>query len=259
MRYKIPTNYEPMSLAIRVSTDKPVTIQIVCSSADVRACEYTNRHKTVTGTELLLIRMPLTSKTAILDIYNKANGNIENDPSFKVIGIDKKELQRKMDVVDFTNFKLQEFVKFAQRFCFNAGVLEPNLYVSDGGGFKIQYDRTITDRTGSKELNTPARVNAMTGVIEISKVKFLPMTLPMRFCILMHEYSHLNLNENVDDESEADLNALLVYLALGYPRIEAHEAFLKTFENVPTNTNAKRYALIKQFIDDFEKQDLKLL
>ncbi|MEY2702301.1 MAG: hypothetical protein RLY43_934 [Bacteroidota bacterium] len=257
MKWKVPTNYESLTLQIVIATEKPIVIQIMCESADIRNCKYTNRYKTVTGTQSLFIRMPLTTKNAVLEVYNKAVGNTETDNSFKVISITKNPLHRKIDFIDITDFRLKDFVSFAQKFCINAGELEPNIYVSENGKFKVQYDKTITDRTGTKELNTPARVNAVTGVIEISRVKFIPMTYPMRLAILLHEYAHLNMNENADDESEADLNALNVYLSLGYPRIEAHEAFLSTFENVATKTNAKRYALIKNFIEDFEKNNIQ--
>jgi hypothetical protein len=42
---------------------------------------------------------------------------------------------------------------------------------------------------------------------------------------------------------------------LGYPRIEAYEAFLKTFINVPSNQNKERYDKINKFINDFEKHN----
>jgi hypothetical protein len=48
----------------------------------------------------------------------------------------------------------------------------------------------------------------------------------MRFAILCHEFSHFYVNDNMDDESEADINGLLIYLGLGYPRIEGYQAFL---------------------------------
>lgn len=70
--------------------------------------------------------------------------------------------------------------------------------------------------------------------------------------ILLHEFSHVYMNDNVDDEVEADLNALLIYLGLGYPRIEAFEVFCKTFANAPTPQNKLRYDRIKNFIDKFD-------
>jgi hypothetical protein len=78
----------------------------------------------------------------------------------------------------------------------------------------------------------------------------------MRFAILCHEFSHFYVNEDMKDESEADINGLLIYLGLGYPRIEACEAFLEVFEHYPSQENKVRYDKIKNFIDNFEKDNI---
>jgi hypothetical protein len=77
----------------------------------------------------------------------------------------------------------------------------------------------------------------------------------MRMAILLHEYSHYYVNDDINNESEADLNGLLIYLGLGYPRFEAHEAFLKVFIDTPSELNKSRYEKIKAFIEDFEKNN----
>jgi hypothetical protein len=110
----------------------------------------------------------------------------------------------------------------------------------------------ITNKDG-QELNTPARISKRTGIIQVSKKSFEKMTIPMRLAILCHEFSHFYLNETMDDEVEADLNGLLIYLGLGYPRIEAYQAFLETFKGVPSEQNKERYDVINKFINDFEK------
>jgi hypothetical protein len=74
--------------------------------------------------------------------------------------------------------------------------------------------------------------------------------------ILLHEFSHFYLNENINDEVEADLNGLLIYLGLGYPRIEGYQAFLEVFKDSPSMQNKNRYDIINNFIRDFEKQKM---
>jgi hypothetical protein len=74
----------------------------------------------------------------------------------------------------------------------------------------------------------------------------------MRVAILLHEYSHFNLNSNINDEIEADLNGLTIYLSLGYPRIEGYQAFLEVFKDSPSKQNKNRYDVINNFIKDFE-------
>jgi hypothetical protein len=114
---------------------------------------------------------------------------------------------------------------------------------------------TIIDSKG-KELTTPARISRMTGRIQVSKKHFDEYTVPMRFAILCHEFAHFYVNEDMTDESEADINGLLIYLGLGYPRIEACEAFLEVFEHYPSQENKRRYDKIKNFIDNFEKDNI---
>jgi hypothetical protein len=170
--------------------------------------------------------------------------------------VDKTPLQKRIDVVDIHNPTIAYFVDFAQRFCYNAPYLEANKsYQSDNGGFMIEYLPTIIDAKG-KELTTPARISRISGRIQVSKKQFDRYTVPMRFAILCHEFSHFYVNEDMTDESEADMNGLLIYLGLGYPRIEAFEAFLEVFEHYPSQENKRRYDKIKNFIDNFEKDNI---
>jgi hypothetical protein len=170
--------------------------------------------------------------------------------------ITKEPLDKKLDVIDFANPLVRSFVNFATRFCYNAGSLPSGTYLSDDKKFVIKYLPIIED--DGQEQTTPARIDIDNGTIEISKKHFLDYTVPSRMAILLHEFSHVYLNENVDDEVEADLNGLLIYLGLGYPRIEAFEVFAKTFLTVPSDGNKMRYDKIKAFIDDFEKHNTYL-
>jgi len=102
-------------------------------------------------------------------------------------------------------------------------------------------------------LTTPARISNQTGRMEISQKAFRDMSIPMRMAILCHEFSHFYLNEVQHDEIEADLNALTIYMGIGYPVIEAHKAFLETFHKSPSDVNKERYVYLKTFIDNFDK------
>ena len=59
------------------------------------------------------------------------------------------------------------------------------------------------------------------------------------------------MNVIQQDEIEADLNGLKIYLGLGYPIIEAHKSFLNVFKETPTEENKKRYQHIEAFIKNF--------
>ena len=258
MKYKITTNYKPLTLAVTIKTTKPTKLQVCVYDAMNKMRRFTDRYKTIDGQETLYVRMPLSPEVAVVDVYNSALGqNIPKDKetSFEIISVKKAPLERKLDEGDIANGKIRSFIDFAQKFCFNVGELAPNTYKSDDARYFIRLSQQIKDESG-KVMNTPARVGRKTGIIEVSKDAFSKFTIPMRLAILFHEFSHYYLNEQINDEMEADLNGLLIYLSLGYPRIEAYQAFLETFQGTPTKLNKSRYDLINKFINDFDKMNM---
>ena len=255
MIYKIPTRYEEMILLIKVRTNDMQTIRIKVEDANQPNTFFTDRYKDVEGETIFYVRMPVSGEDVLVYIYNENVGNLASgeDDSFEVVSITKEQLDKKLDVIDFSNPLIRSFVNFATRFSYNAGSLNSGTYVSDDKNFVIRYLPIIEDN--GVEQTTPARIDIDTGVIELSKRHFIGYTIPNRMAILLHEFSHVYLNENVDDETEADLNGLLIYLGLGYPRIEAFEVFAKTFMSAPSQENKERFDKIKNFIDNFENHN----
>lgn len=258
MNLRLDTRYEEMCLLVKVAVTMPTKVRIKIFDEQKPKIVFTDRFKTINSNFTFEVYMPITSKSVVISVYDDRKGNTrqDQDNNIKVIAVDKTPLQKRIDVVDIHNPSIANFVDFAQRFCYNAPYLEANKsYQSDNGGFMIEYLPTIIDAKG-KELTTPARISRISGRIQVSKKQFDLYTIPMRFAILCHEFSHFYVNEDMHDESEADINGLLIYLGLGYPRIEAHEAFLEVFEQYPSEENARRYKKIKNFIDNFEKNNI---
>jgi hypothetical protein len=258
MIVRVPTRHEELTLIIKVSTYEPTKIKIKVIDEAQKDTSFTDRFKTVDGETIFYVRMPVSPQNALVYVYNEDNGNLMQgeDDTFEVESITKGALEKKLDVIDFSNTDVRSFVNFATRFCYNAGTLPSGTYVSDDRRFVIKYLPTIEDN--GEEQTTPARIDITNGNIEISKKQFVKFTVPNRMAILLHEFSHVYLNDNVDDEVEADLNSLLIYLGLGYPRIDAFEVFAKTFMNAPTEQNKDRYDKIKNFIDNFENHNTYL-
>jgi hypothetical protein len=247
-----------MCLCVKIDCSVPTVVRIKIYDEEKPKIVFTDRYKTLYNSETFYFRLPITSKSLILAVYDDKKGNTpkEQENNISVVSIDKIPLEKRMDVVDIQNKSVKHFVDFAQRFCFNAPYLQANKsYQSDNGSFMIELLPTIIDSKG-KELTTPARISRMTGRIQVSKKQFDEYTVPMRFAILCHEFAHFYVNEDMTDESEADINGLLIYLGLGYPRIEACEAFLEVFEHYPSQENKRRYDKIKNFIDNFEKNNI---
>lgn len=258
MVFRIPTRYEEFTLLVKVKTSKPEKLHLIVSDENQPNTVFTDRWKTVDGECIFYIRMPVSGKSALINIFNQRYGQRRKDEedSFEVVEIQKLTLEKKLDVIDFNNPNLRSFVNFATRFAFNAGNLPSGTYQSRDGKFTIEYVPTIISSKTGKEMETPARISKTSGRIQVSQKKFITSTVPMRMAILLHEYSHFYVNDDMNDETEADLNGLLIYLGLGYPRFEAHEAFLKTFIDTPSYENKVRYDKIKNFIENFESKNM---
>ena len=260
MNLLFKTKQKPLTLMIEVATNSPQKIQVQVQDINKPNTFYTDRWSTIEGRERFFVRLPLSPYEALISVYNAEVGNMRQgqDSSFKVVKVDAQPLKRKMDCVDWNNPKIRDFVQFAQQFSENAGILSagkfPNgsTYISDEGNFRIDYFDDIRTKRGLL-IPTPARISQSKGIIQVSKEHYKKFTVPMRMAILLHEFSHFYLNKNMEDETEADLNGLLIYLALGFPRIEAYQSFLTTFKDTPTPENKERYEILHQFITNFER------
>ncbi len=256
MNYSLWTRYEPVTLKVIVATRSPEVICLRVYDPSQANTVFTDRTKTINGTEELFVRMPLSPFTCKLEVYNKKNGNMGagQDDSFKVIDIKRQDLQKTLSRTNMDTFSVRNFVGFAEKFAYNAGWLAaPKDYVSGFGPYKIEYLPVIINSKGER-MATPARISTKNGRIQASQQSFRNFTIPMRMAILLHEFSHFYLNDDVSNETEADLNGLTIYLGLGYPVREAFAAFGETFIGSPTPQNKQRYDIINKFIRDYVQE-----
>jgi hypothetical protein len=240
--FEIQTSF-PTKMYIKVSdSEKPNTI-------------FTNRHCRIDSQEGVFVRMPIAPKRAQIEVISENELNGIKDNSYKVLDAKVLPLKRKLTSFNHANPTIQNFVKFAEQFSAKAGYISAkgSIYTSDDGKFRIDYLDDITDEAGNT-IKTPARISRKEGIIEVSKLKFQKYTIPMRMAILLHEFSHFYLNTDMANESEADLNGLLVYLGLGYPRIDAYNVFTQVFSTSANELNANRMRIIDDFIRNFEEK-----
>lgn len=268
MKVFVNSNNKPTVVAVKVRTTSPQNISIQLFDWKKPNTFYTKRKgivkpkgTNVFGERLFYIRMPQSPKRGVLKIFNTKIGDKPKgvDTTFKVISLKMLPLERKLNRAITQNSNVQEFVKFAQQFSERAAFLSTggSVYFSDNGKFRIDYYDDIISRKSGRVLKTPARVSTDHGYIEISKKQFLKYTIPMRMAILLHEFAHYYMSDQVNNETEADLNALMVFLGLGYPRIDGHNAFLQVFKGTPSDENRIRHGKIKDFIEGFEQIDFK--
>ena len=81
----------------------------------------------------------------------------------------------------------------------------------------------------------------------------------MRMAILLHEFSHKFKNPKIglqiSNEIGADINALYIYLGLGFSKIDAITVFAKVFLKAQTDGNMERMKKILDYINRFENQE----
>lgn len=259
MKYKMWTRYAPTMVRVKVETPKPTKIRLIAYDKDQANTKFMDAVKVVNGEEDLIVRLPLAPNNLILSIYNDAIGDRpkEQEDTFVVKDIKKEDLDITLGKTKMDTSLVRSFVNFAQKFSYNAGWLPPKDYYSNTRQFKIEYMPVIKSMQG-KVLATPARISTQNGRIQVSQEAFVPFTIPMRMAILLHEFSHFYVNSDIADEVEADLNALTIYLGLGYPIKEAYAAFGETFIGAPSQLNKERYDIINNFIRDYvEEHKLK--
>jgi len=249
------TEEKPCTLLVRIKTLTPRKIYLKVTDDSNPNTAYTNRYCTINDEQSLFIRMPLSPKRAVIDVKSEVELSGKEDKGYKVTALKVLPIKRKLSAFDYANPTIKRFIRFAQEFCQKAGYISANgsVYMSDDGKFRIDYLNDIVDEKG-ESLKTPARISRTEGIIQISKQKFDSYTIPMRMVILCHEFSHYYLNGNMSSEVEADLNALLIYLGLGYPRIDAYNVFTQVFYTAPTEQNKKRMKIIDNFIQNFERK-----
>ena len=262
MEKLIKTNKQEFSLVVRVSTASKQTLRVILADTDFINTQYTNRSLIVNGVVTFYINVPICNDNAKLIIYNEATGNIpsQSDSSFKLLEYFKVPLEKRFDLIDYKETGLASYLDFCQRFCLTAGWIPCDTYRSDDYRYIIQFLPDIMSSDYPHQpLNTSARICKDDGVIQVSQKKFESMTVPMRMIILLHEYSHFFVNNDIEDETEADLNGLTIYLGLGYPRIDAQNAFSEAFYGAPNLMNMERNQILQDFIQHFDESKIVII
>jgi hypothetical protein len=253
------TKDKPCTIMIRIAVRSPKKMYIKVIDPSRPNTVFTNRYCLVNQQEDLFVRMPITSEKCEVIVKSDEELNGDVDKGYKIVDMKKLPLKRKLTAFNHANPTIQKFVRFAEEFCAKAGYISAkgSVYTSDDGKFRIDYLDEIVDESGTA-LKTPARISRSMGIIEVSKKKFQTYTIPMRMAILLHEFSHYYLNTDMANETEADLNGLLIYLGLGYPRIDAYNVFTQVFITSPNEANHNRMKIIDDFIRNFENKHVEM-
>jgi hypothetical protein len=241
------TNRKPCNVKVEVVTQRPTKVRVRAIDPHKEGALYLDRWMTVNGKQDFEIRLPQSPENLLVKVFCADNPNRKG--LVKVTKVEQIKLPQHLACLSGKNVK--SFLDFAKEFSENAGILSAGRYQDDKKIYTIDYLPVI--KHDGRILTTPARISNQTGRMEISQKAFKTMSIPMRMAILCHEFSHFYLNEVQKDEIEADLNALTLYMGLGYPVIEAHKAFIDTFHKADSEVNRERYEYLKTFIANFDK------
>lgn len=220
MRIPIPCKSKRFRLTIGFTVKRPTKLILVGRDAENPYTTYISREVVIgqkhfnngMGYREINIPFPLAPHFMMLNIWDKDHigSNTFKVSTFKVAAMESRSILEHQDIHDF--------IPFANWFAQKAGVLPVGIYDSPDLKYMIDYMPVIKDIHGLP-LITPARTSRINGKIEASQHHLVPLSVPIRWFILMHERKHFQLPTR--EEKIADLTALKVFLDYGFPKVEA--------------------------------------
>jgi hypothetical protein len=250
---KINTDNNKFSLNITITCSGKKKFRVWAEDCGKKNSKYADREIEVSGTRTIHFNFPIVPKTLFIGCLNCEN---PKDNSFKV----ETEVVKLKTYNIWIDEETDKFLKLALHFSQVCGFesAKPNgrLFKTDDNEFNIKYFDVIKDVMSRRPMNTPARIGHKSGIIEVSKNSFDKYTVAMRMIILLHEFSHKYKNPKIgleiSNETGADINALYIYLGLGFSKIDAICVFAKVFLRAQTESNINRLRRITDYIEKFE-------
>lgn len=253
MKLEVRSNNQPVKVEFKVTPKAPTRLRIFAIDPARPMTLYTDRFVNIKSERDFELRFPITPFRLAVYVTEVGGSQVG-------VAVSKAKISRLSSCGAWMDSKTKRFVRFAEDFCEKASYLKEGVYKSSTGEFTFKYLPTIIDYKSGKQLNTPARIGHESGNVEIAKDKWVKYSVPMRMCILLHEYSHKYLNHQVGkkitDEVAADINALYLYLGMGYPAIDARLVFAYVFYGHSTDLNKRRMNIIDDFISRFQRGEV---
>ena len=250
------SNNRKLSLYITIKCAQEKKFRVWSEEFQKRNSKYADREIFVKGERVIHFNFPVSPQTLFIGVLNSEN---PQDKDFSV-QIQESDLTTYNIWIDS---ETSDFLSLAVPFCQIAGFTnatpQGRVFQTSDKEFTIKFFDAIRDFKSQQVMNTPARIGHKTGIIETAKVKFDAYTIPMRLIILLHEFSHKYKNPkmglDISNEVGADINALYIYLGLGFSKIDAICVFANVFLKAQTKGNIERMRKIMDYIKRFESQE----
>jgi hypothetical protein len=244
------TDNRPMSLWVAISCKGKSKFRVVASDSEHKNSNYADRTIEVDEYRKIYLSLPVSPKKLKISVVR-----ISGSPDFLV---DIKEKTLKTYEI-FKDSESRKFLDFAMAFSKQCGYEKAlptgRIFKTNDNYFKIKFFPVIIAE--GRVSTTPARIGHTTGTIEIAKLPFDRYTVPMRMIILLHEFSHVYRNPkiglDISNEVGADLNALYLYLGMGFSKVDAIYVFCNVFYKAQTPSNINRMRKIYDYIERFDK------
>ncbi len=250
------SNNDKFSLVVIIKTQGTKTFRVWAEDLGKKNSKYADRQIKVDGERRIYFSFPVSPKKLFLGCCNTEN---VRDKDFQVSLVKTPLKDYNIWLDEDTKQFLDLAVPFAQVCGFEQADPNGKVFTTNSKRFNIKFFPIIKDYASGRTMNTPARIGHQTGNIEVAKVKFDKYTIPMRMAILLHEFSHVYKNPKIDleisNETGADINALYIYLGLGFSKIDAICVYANVFLKAQTKGNVERMRKIMDYIAKFENGD----
>lgn len=247
------------SLYITITCKEKKNFRIWAEDYGKRNSKYADRDICVEpGKRTIHFSFPISPKELFIGAANSDN---PYDKDFEILLIEGPLKSYNIYLDGEVNRFLDICIPFCQVCGFEDGTQSGRMFPKEWeqSEFKIKFFDIIRDRLTGKVMNTPARIGHSTGIIEVAKARFDSYTVAMRMIILLHEFSHKYRNPKIgleiSNETGADINALYIYLGLGFSKVDAICVFANVFLRAQTTGNMNRMRKIYEYIQKFENQE----
>jgi hypothetical protein len=255
-KQEINTDNNSFCLYVQIRCEGTKKIRIWAEDLGKKNSKYADREVLVEGSRKIYLSFPVAPKRLVLCAVDTANVQSKD---FEITTMQTQLRDFNIWIDEESRDFLKLALNFSQVCGFEPASNQGRIFTDEDKKFSIKYFDIIRDYASGKTLNTPARIGHNTGRIEIAKAKFDSYTIPMRMAILLHEFSHVFKNPkiglNVSDEIGADINALYIYLGLGFSKIDAICVYANVFLKAQTQGNVERMRKIMDYINKFEQED----
>lgn len=219
--------------------------------------KYADRKIEVDGFRTIYLSLPVTPKKLKINVDLLRGSSNNDDFIVKIKETDLKTYNIHIDAP--TKQFLNLAVYFSQVSGFEKSNPNGRIFRTEDGMYNIKYFPKIVDFRSGQVMNTPARIGHNTGIIEVAQASMIKYTVAMRMIILLHEFSHKYKNPKmglkISNETGADINALYLYLGLGFSKVDAIYVFANVFLKAQTQSNLSRMRKIMEYIKRFENEE----